>query len=294
VRRCSFAASILVLALVILSTGGVAGATSWWQPGPGALEWQWELDHPLSTADPQDLGLARTLPDGSPAAPPSVYDIDGIDNSAATVTSPHERGAKVICYIEVGSAGNYYSASQEGLRMTYYQRLKQDGLLGRTLSSYPERFVDIRSPQALAIMRHMIRQQCASKGFDAVETDLDETYSGAEGPTGFPLSRHDEVTYLSSLASFMHSLGLAWVIKNPDDTGDNFATIMEPLADAVLTEQCNEFASCGSLRAYVGHKAVFNAEYKLSTASFCAADAARGFNGVRFDTALDGIDSPCR
>ena len=55
---------------------------------------------------------------------------------------------------------------------------------------------------------------------------------------------------------------------------------MEPLADAVLTEQCNQYASCGLLSSYVGHKAVFNAEYRLKPAKFCAADDTLGFNGA--------------
>jgi len=69
------------------------------------------------------------------------------------------------------------------------------------------------------------------------------------------------------------------VHQEPDDTGDSYAADMEPLADAVLTEQCNEYSSCSLLSAYEGHKAVFNAEYNLSTANFCPADNAAGFNG---------------
>jgi len=73
----------------------------------------------------------------------------------------------------------------------------------------------------------MINQQCAAKGFDAVETDLDETYAGGDGTTGFTLTEADEVTYMTTLANYMHRDGLAWIIKNPDDTGDNYAATME-------------------------------------------------------------------
>ena len=71
---------------------------------------------------------------------------------------------------------------------------------------------------------------------------------------------------MTKLADYMHGLGLGWWIKNPDDTGDSYATDMFPLADAVLTEQCNQYSSCGLLSAYVGHKAVFNAEYRVQPA----------------------------
>ena len=70
---------------------------------------------------------------------------------------------------------------------------------------------------------------------------------------------------MTTLADYMHGLGLGWWIKNPDDTGDSYAKDMYPLADAVLTEQCNQYSTCGCLSAYVGHKAVFNAEYSLTT-----------------------------
>ncbi len=68
----------------------------------------------------------------------------------------------------------------------------------------------------------MIDQQCAAKGFDAVETDLDETYSGSDGTTGFALTKAIEEQYMTTLANYMHGLGLGWIIKNPDDTGDSY------------------------------------------------------------------------
>ena len=69
---------------------------------------------------------------------------------------------------------------------------------------------------------------------------------------------------------------MGWWIKNPDDTGDNYATIMEPLADAVLTEQCNQYSTCNLLSSYFGTKAVFNAEYSLATKRFCPNDIPSG------------------
>jgi hypothetical protein len=69
---------------------------------------------------------------------------------------------------------------------------------------------------------------------------------------------------------------------------------MYRLADAVLSEQCNQYATCGLLSAYQGHKAVFNAEYSLPTSSFCPADTARGFNGAKWNVNLNGGRHPCR
>ncbi len=82
-----------------------AGQT-WWRP-PAALSWQWELDHPLDLSSAADMGTGVSTYVGTPAPDPTVYDIDGFDNPAATVSALHARGDHVICYIEVGAAENY-------------------------------------------------------------------------------------------------------------------------------------------------------------------------------------------
>jgi hypothetical protein len=268
-----------------------AEASSWWIPPLGSQPWQWELSHPLNLSNPRDMGTDDTLPDGQPAPDPVIYDIDAIINPASTVAALHADGKHVVCYIEVGAAGNYYSAAQEGLSTTYYEQLKEDGLFGHKVGGYPEYYLNIQSSETVSIIESMIDQQCAEKGFDAVETDIDTEYASH---SGFPLTKAIEEQYMTTLANYMHGLGLGWWIKNPDDTGDSFATDMYPLADAVLTEQCNQYSSCGLLSAYQGDKAVFNAEYHLKTSVFCPKDDARGFNGARFNLGLTGIRHPCQ
>jgi hypothetical protein len=267
--------------------------SSWWIPSLGVQPWQWELSHPLRLNNARDMGTDDTLPDGKPAPAPVIYDIDGIINPASTVAALHADGKHVVCYIEVGAAGNYYSAVQEGIATTYYAQLQQADEFGNKVPGYPEYYLNIESPTTVSIIESMIDQQCAAKGFDAVETDIDEEYHDNNGivPT---LTKDDQESYMTTLAKYMHGLGLAWWIKNPDDTGDSYASDMFPLADAVLTEQCNQYSSCGLLSAYVGNKAVFNAEYHLKTSQFCRHDDHRGFNGARFNVDLTGIRQPCQ
>ena len=268
---------------------------SWWTAPSGNQPWQWYLAGTLNLGDSTEMGTNDTLPNGSPAPDPVVYDIDAIENPASTVTALHDDGAHAICYIEVGTAGNYYTAAQEGIGTTYYQQLADAGDLGAKLSGYSEYFLNINSPSTLTIIESMIKQQCADKGFDAVETDLDETYNGNEGTTGFTITETDEQTYLVALADYMHSLDLGWIAKNLDDTGDGFAGVMEPLADGIISEQCNQYNTCGQLSSYLANgKAVFNAEYNLATSAFCASDNSKDINGALFDVALDGPRSPCR
>ena len=82
-------------------------STGTWHSSPSAsLEWQWELDHPLSTSS-APTWTGDTTYTGAAAGNPTVYDIDGFDNGAATVAALHARGAKVICYIDVGTSENW-------------------------------------------------------------------------------------------------------------------------------------------------------------------------------------------
>ncbi|KAH9208908.1 glycoside-hydrolase family GH114-domain-containing protein [Leptodontidium sp. 2 PMI_412] len=68
-----------------------AGAKAWYQPTAGTT-WDWQLQVLIN-----------------PTAAVQVYDIDMFDNTAAVVTDLHNRGKKVICYIDVGSWENYRS-----------------------------------------------------------------------------------------------------------------------------------------------------------------------------------------
>jgi len=273
------------------ATAGAATTPAWWVPPLGSQPWQWELSNPLNLKSAKEMGTKDKLPDGALAPDPVIYDIDAIINPASTVAALHAMGKHVVCYIEVGAAGNYYSAADEGIPTTYYDQFAAAGVLGAKVSGWPERYLNIEAPATLAIVESMISQQCAAKGFDAVETDIDEEYAS---PSGFGLTEADEIQYMTTLANYMHGLGLGWWIKNPDDTGDNYATVMEPLADAVLTEQCNQYKTCGALSAYVGVKVVFNAEYHVKPAKFCPNDESLGFNGAEFNLNLTGVRKPCQ
>jgi hypothetical protein len=270
--------------------------SGWWSIPTGRVSWQWVLNHPLDLNNPTDMGTNDLLPNESPAPIPTVYDVDGIINPASTVKALHAHHDHVICYVEVGSAGNYYSASQEGIATSYFDQFAAVGVLGKTLPGYPqESFLNINSSATTGIVESMIRQQCAVKRFDAVETDLDETYTGYDGPTGFRLTEADERTYMTTLANYIHGLRMGWIAKNLVDTGDNFATVMEPLADGLLTENCNQEKQCRQAAVYIANgKGVLNAEYNLTTRQFCPADDAAGINGAHLDTSVDGFRQPCR
>jgi hypothetical protein len=282
------------------STGGTP--TSVWTPSPTA-NWQWVLTGTFSTTNAADMGTGVTAYSGA-AADPTIFDIDGILNSGSTVQAIHALGDKAICYIEVGTAGNYYSASDEGISTTYFAQLQAAGDLSTNqLQGYPEYFININEPSAISIIESMIDQQCAAKGFDGVETDLDETLNNNEGTTPWTITTADEEAYLTTLANYMHSLNLAWIAKNLDDTGDtSFVDTMEPLAQGMISEESNYYGTTALWAPFeTADKWIGNAEYTSdgeTTAKFCPADNAVSVgdvNGVLFNVNLDASTyEPCR
>jgi hypothetical protein len=281
-----------------------AAAATWWHPtnsGPNnGSEWQWELDHPLRVGSPADMGFGATNAAGAVAPNPTVFDIDGIENPASTVTALHARGDKAICYIEIGSAGNYYAPSDEGIPVTYYAQLQAAGDLGAKMAGYPEYYLNINAPSTVSIIESMIRQQCAAKGFDAVEPDIGDSYTDN---TGFGITQAQNAAYDNTLGTYAHSLGLAWGQKNGDQNS-SFAKTQEPVADFLLTEECNYYHTCATVTApYVtAHKLVLNAEYTddwgtsrvQDLQKFCPADISGGIDGVLFSSALSGQHHSCK
>ncbi len=233
-----------------------------WRPSSSApISWNWQLQGNVPT---------------SPGV--KVFDIDGFDNSAATVAALHAHGTKVICYIDVGTSENFRSdfakfpASVEG-----------------ATNGWPgERWLDIRQLKVLEPIMIARMRMCAQRHFDALEPDNIDGYTN---DTGFPLTAQEQFTYNTWIANTAHSLGLSVGLKNDNDQTAQLA----PYFDWALDEQCNQYSECGTENVFVrAHKAVFNAEYQGGT-GFCSSDDAEHINGALFSLDLDGSTyQPCK
>jgi hypothetical protein len=177
-----------------------------------------------------------------------------------------------VCYIDVGTAENFrpdYGAFPPSV-------------LGRSNGWPGERWLDIRQLSVLEPIMTARLQMCREKGFDAVEPDNIEAFSNR---SGFPITAAQQLTYNEWVAEQAHALGMAILQKNDGEQ----AAQLEPFFDGVLTEQCNQYSECADYKPYLqAGKPVINAEYKLKTSRFCAADAAAGIVGARFNLALNG------
>jgi len=146
----------------------------------------------------------------------------------------------------------------------------------------------------------MIRQQCAAKGFDAVEPDIDDSYTD---DTGCRITEQQNERYDRTLGAYAHRLGLAWGQKNGANDAA-FSRALEPATDFLLTEECNFYHTCSIVAPPYRRagKLVLNAEYTddwgrhaaADLARLCRADPARGIDGTLFPVSLAGRRNPCR
>jgi hypothetical protein len=245
VRRVALKSRLtLLVALAFLPLLGVAAPThararqatcpasssqGIWHPATTTAPWQWQLQGRIDT--------------GVPAC---IFDVDGFETPAATVAALHRHGARVVCYLDVGSWEEYRPDADRFPR----------SVLGRRYEGFPEeRWLDIAHFQRFAAVLEARFRVCARKGFDAVEPD---NLAGFENRTGFPLTASDQLRFNRWVARRVHALGLAVALKN--DPGQVHALL--PSFDFAVVEQCFQYDECDLYEPFVAAgKAVLEAEY---------------------------------
>jgi hypothetical protein len=231
-----------------------------------------------------------------------MWDIDGFDNSPATVNALQAR-SHVVCYLSAGSyegwradASSFPGSAQLSPTTPPHAIL---GVLGWKMDGWDERWLDIRDVQKAnsplaAIMQARIAM-CRAKGFDAIEFDNVDGYTN---PTGFPLTANDQLFYDTFLANEAHRVGLSAVLKN-----DN-AQIPQllPYFDFALNEECWHYRECttaqngsyGYDQFVAAGKAVFGVEYVGAASSFCPKANAQNFNWLKKKLDLGSWRTACR
>jgi len=230
-----------------------------WAVKPGQ-PWQWQLTTPVN--------LDVDVP---------IYDIDGFDNSADVVRKLHNRGRRVICYVEVGAAEDFRPD---------YQAFPKD-VLGKPNGWEGERSVDIRRIDVLRPILAKRFDMCKAKGFDAIEPDLVANYAE---DTGFPITAAHQLAFNRFVARLAHERGLAVALKNDPDQVDELVGDF----DFVVVEQCAEFDECDQYLPFIrAGKAVLHVEYKLDRAAFCREAKANRFSSMRKSLDVDAPRQPC-
>ncbi len=242
-------AAFVGVAVTLLAPLPTAGSAAIWHPRPTTAAWQWQLQGRVDTS-----------------AAAGVYDVDGFETPASTVGALHRLGRRVVCYLDVGSWESYRPDAGEFPRAA----------IGRRYEGFPdERWLDVRRFHSFAVPLRRRIAMCARKGFDAVEPD---NLAGWENRTGFAIDRDDQLRFNRWIARRVHARDMAVALKNDGPQASRLAGLF----DFAIVEQCFQYEECGAYRVFVERgKAVFEAEYELEPARFCAAAAAIGFSAIR-------------
>lgn len=254
-------ALLAAVVMAVLLVGSPVHAATMWTPTGHIASWQWQLSGTVNAS-----------------VQAAVFDVDGFDTTAPTVAALHAKGAKTICYLDVGGA--------EPGRPDYGQFPK--AALGKKEAGWPEYYLDTRNTTVRTVIAARIAM-CANKGFDAIEADLDDTYLEGTRATGLPLTEATGLDYLTWLATTAQSNGLAFFAKNGADP--TFQARVAQVAQGEINEQCAEYAECDVLATGIP---VLHAEYGLSLAKTCAVDRRYpNFTSAKFNVNLTGKRTVC-
>jgi len=229
--------------------------TTWWKPTAGST---WNID--LST-NPTNFSSSSSV---------LIYDLDLFGTTAATISSLHAAGHKVICYYSAGSCESWRpDAASFPVKA-----------LGKPLAGWAgEKWVNTNDATVRSIMAARIKL-AHTKGCDAVDPD---NIDGYENGSGFALTTATAIDYVRYLAAQAHALGMASGLKN----GGAIAAKVVADVDFEVNEQCVEYQECDVLAPFVkAAKPVFHVEYTEAAtpaAKFVAAacgKATKGFSNV--------------
>jgi hypothetical protein len=241
----------------------VPPSKDWWHPTVG-LTWQWQIgNNDIDTTIEAD-----------------VYDID-LYVDQTIIDELHAKQRKVIGYISVGSWEDWRPDRD---------RFPPE-VLGKDYEGWRgERWLDIRRIDLLAPIMLARLDECAAKGFDAVEPDNMEIHTNN---TGFPLTYADQLKYALWLADEAHKRGLAIGVKNaPDQVKD----LVEHF-DFAITEDAFYYHWAEAMSPFVeSGKPVFAAEYTDlpgDFAFFCEQSRRLKFNTILKHRGLDSWIQSC-
>jgi hypothetical protein len=238
---------IIGLALLAISAAPTIAA-----PLPGA-SWDWQLSEAI---DPP-VGI-------------EVFDADPDNVTREQIMALNEAGVYTICYVSVGTMEDWRDdAASFNDPLLYPQPV-----VGKPYEDWPgEYFLDIRAPTLRYVMQRRFND-CALKGFQAIEADNMDVYTN---DSGFDISRADTIRYIEQLAADAHGQGMQIGQKNVPELTSDLVGVM----DFVITESCFADNWCGDILAYVkAGKPVFNAEYKEQSPDFASACAYGAKNRI--------------
>lgn len=248
---------------------------------------------------------------------PTVFDIDILQDGKCyspqdysvlnypAVAALHVRGARVIGYIDAGTAETWRPDYPE---MQAFDQSCNGCLFGNPLSAYPDEYWLNINPGVRGInpntgrwetTRQFLLGEMSARvkeakliGVDAIEFDDVDAW---QNHTGLAISAAAQASYNAALANLAHRMGLSVGLKNDREQ----AQTLQPYFDFGIEEECLQYSDCGTVQSWPRRygKAVFDVEYQGQRASFCpqSNSASFNFNTIRkTDNLYDLPYWPCR
>jgi hypothetical protein len=264
-----------------------------------------------------NIGITGTSFATGRTVAPTVFDIDILQDGKcyspqdysvlnyAAVDALHVRGARVIGYIDAGTAETWRPDFPE---LQAFDQSCDGCLFGNPLGNFPDEYwlninpdvigTNPNTGEAESARRFLLDEMLARLkeakliGVDAIEFDDVDAH---QNKTGLSISPATQLQYNARLANLAHRVGFSVGLKNDLDQ----ATALQPYFDFAINEECWQFSECGPLKPWPSQygKAVFNVEYEANRASFCpkANSPAWDFNSIRkTDDLFDRPYRPCR
>jgi Glycoside-hydrolase family GH114 len=295
-----------------------------WRPSVKA-RWQYQLQ---GSPNPKggclhrstgfiNIGVTGTSFATGRTVAPTVFDIDILQDGKcyspqdysvlnyAAVQAIHVRGARVIGYIDAGTAETWRPDFPE---MQSFDQSCDGCLFGNPLSAFPDEYWlnittdakginpntgELENARRFLLDEMLFRlKEARLIGVDAIEFD---DVDGWQSHTGLGLSAQDQLQYNTRLANLAHRMGFGVGLKNDLDQADT----LQPYFDFAINEECFQYEECGPLQSWPSRsgKAVFNVEYEAAPSQFCplADSSAFDFNAIRkTDDLYDRPYIPCR
>ncbi|MEU0935396.1 endo alpha-1,4 polygalactosaminidase [Embleya sp. NPDC005971] len=117
---------------------------------------------------------------------------------------------------------------------------------------WKEALLDLRTPDkrtAVAAKVNALVDECASKGFQAVEPDNYDSYTRSEGL----LTDDNARDYITLLSAHAHRRGLAIAQKNTSDLAEHRTALG---LDFAVAEECGEWKECNDYTKYFGNNVI--------------------------------------
>ncbi|GAA0606412.1 endo alpha-1,4 polygalactosaminidase [Thalassospira tepidiphila] len=258
----------ILLGLLLHRQTAQADTTKEWAPVPNG-PFHWQLQGTLDVDD-----AIR------------IVGADLFDVSADQVAAWRAAGHYPICYINVGAFEDWRDDAKA---------FPQDVIGAPYWGWDGENWLDISRFELFANVISARLDLCRDKGFLAVEPDNIDAYEADQSskPTGFDITRDDQLRYVNWLITEAHKRGLAIGQKNVADLVPDLVDQM----DFALLESAYRFGFMHEFDIYVSqNKPVFVVEYLDEGAdanAFCPAAKQHGFQGVIAHLDLDQTPQNC-